>query len=187
MVRGVLTSSPNDIAKLGGLYFGINPYLLRSIAESRADTICGILLVSISFLLQMSLHVFETKIFPFSLNLRKLNIITCSILALLVIACFWIFHYRLIESTIISTHKEMASIGLTKQFHYNKDHNKTNNGKVVLEKGQIDVINGYMKDLSFQRKNSESDLQYFKRFYKYLSLDFANEIDFVKSGVKENS
>ena len=186
MVLGVLTSSSNDIAKLGGLYFGINPHLLRSIAESRADTICGILLVSISFLLQLLLYVFENKIHPLFLNLSKRNIIKFSVLALLVVVGLWFLHYRLIENTIFSTHKEMAILSLTKQFNYNKDHNQTHNGKVVLGKGQIDVINGHMNDLSFLRKKSESELEYLKRFYNFLELDFVDEINFEESGIKEH-
>ena len=78
----------------------------------------------------------------------------------------------------------MASLSLTKQFNYNKSHNQTYKERVVLSKGQINVIKGHMNDLSFQRKNGESKLGHFRRFYKYLNLDFADEIDFDKSGVK---
>ena len=41
MVWGTLISSPVDIASLGGLYFGINPNYLQSIAESKASTTVG--------------------------------------------------------------------------------------------------------------------------------------------------
>jgi hypothetical protein len=184
MVWGVLASTPNDIAKLGGLYFGINPNYLQSIADSRANTIIGILIVSLAFLFQIFIHVFENKLNNRYLNITKINITICIISIVTTITGIYLIHSKLIDNTIFTTHKELAYLSLEKQYNYNKNHNKVLNGKVILEKGQIDVIKNHMEELSFNKLPGESEAEYFARFYKYLGHDFANQIDFKESGVQ---
>jgi len=185
MVWGVLASTPNDIAKLGGLYLGINPNYLQSIAESRAYTIIGILFVSLSFFFQIFIYVFENKLNHRVFNITIRNITICIIVGIVtIITGTYLIHSKLVDDTIFSTHKEMAYLSLEKQYNYNKNHNKVLNGKVILEKGQIDVIKNYMEELSFNKLSGESEAEYFVRFYKYLGHDFANQIDFKESGIQ---
>jgi hypothetical protein len=179
-----LASTPNDIAKLGGLYFGINPNYLQSIAESKANTSIGIILVSFSFLFQLVIHVFKNKLSLLHFNPSKRNI-TISIIGLF---CFtsgiYLLHSKLVDNTIFSTHKEMAYLSLKKQYDYNESHSKTQNEKVILGEGQVNVIRNYIDELAFKKKPGESGAEYFARFYKYLGHDFADQINFIESGVK---
>ena len=78
----------------------------------------------------------------------------------------------------------MACLSLKKQFDYNKNHNQTSNGKVVLSEGQVNVIRRHIEELSFDRKDGEPDIEFIRRFYKYLKLDIVDEIDFSRSGIK---
>lgn len=152
MVKGVITSSPQEIANLGESYLGMNPFFLKNFAESRADTICGIFMVSISFFLQMAIHLFETKLQNTIDIFSKKIIAYISIFLIISIIFIGFVHSSLNKNTIFSTYKQIAINGLTKQYNYNKNHQVNNNSKVTLSEGQVKKLYGYMGNLSFKKK-----------------------------------
>ena len=181
MVWGTLISSPVDIASLGGLYFGINPNYLQSIAESKASTTVGFLLLSISFLMQIFIHSFESSLSSIYINRQRLIILSIAIIISVVLG--YKLHNSIIERTVFSTYKEMAHESLKDQFEYNSKHNKTQI-KIVLDEGQVNNIRNFMDFLDFQKLPNETEKEYFIRFYNYLGHRFADKIDFEKSGIK---
>jgi len=179
MVLGVIGSSPNDIAKLGGLYFGINPNYLANISESKADTTIGLLLLSASFCIQIFLHIYGEKLTTVSITRNKVKVFIVSSIVTVLIILF--FRQYTINNTIYQTHKEMAYLDLEQQFIYNMANGPTVNNKVLLTEGQVKQIKAYMEILNFKKKNNESNEKYFERFCDKLGHEFCSQIDFKES------
>jgi len=181
MVKGVITSSPQDIANLGESYLGMNPFFLKDIAESRADAICGILMVSSSFFLQIVINLVGNKLEDEICILTKNKILY--FLSMLFVLCIFIafVHSSINKNTIFLTYKQIAISGLTKQYNYNKNHQADKNKKVVLSKGQVNLLYKYMADLDFNINGKESEIDRVKRFYEYLDLKIENNIELEKS------
>lgn len=183
MVSGIISSSAQDIAKLGDSYLGMNPFLLENIAESRSDTICGVIMVSTSFLFQMVNYLLELIMIDkvCSIDKRKLGLF----IATLAIFVFFIsfVHSSMVESTINSTYKQIAINGLSKQYTYNKNHQPDKFSKIVLSRGQVRKLYDYMSNLSFHNNGKESELHRVQRFYGFLGIDFVHDIDLESSGI----
>lgn len=179
MALGVIGSSPNDIAKLGGLYFGINPNYLFSIAESKANTIIGLMLLSGSFCVQIILHLYEERLPDIYITRKKVLLSIVYFIVSIVIVLY--YRHHIIKETTYQTHKEMAYMSLEQQFKYNTVNGPKINDKVLLTEGQVQEIEGHMKSLSFKKKSNELREIFFERYCANLGHEFCNQIDFKKS------
>lgn len=179
MVMGVVGSNPNDIAKLSGLYFGINPNYLVSLAESKANTIIGLLLLSSSFCIQIIIYLYEEKLLAIYITKKKMLIFLSVVILAIVIAIT--YRHNLIKDTIYQTYKQMAYLDLEQQYNYNKVNGPKDHKNVILSESQIEQLKGNMETLGFNKKNNESTDKYFVRFCDHLGHKFCSKIDFEKS------
>ena len=68
LVRGTMSLSVNDIAKLSGTYFGHNPNLLKSLCAQKVDYSVGWIFLLLSFLLQTWNLLWPMRINDFGIN-----------------------------------------------------------------------------------------------------------------------
>lgn len=93
LIRGTMSLSVNDIAKLSGTYFNYNPNLLRSLCAQKVDYSLGWMLLLLSFFLQAWNFLWPMRFNDFGVNKNGLIVgIAISIMLVLlglIVAKVW--------------------------------------------------------------------------------------------------
>jgi len=84
LIKGVLASSSKDLAALSGTYWGYNPVMMKNLAQQKADTLIGFILLLGSFLCQTIHLLWPLRIGDFKVDPKGVSLGVVSTIVILV-------------------------------------------------------------------------------------------------------
>lgn len=106
LAKGSFGMSAQDIAALGGTYFGYNPHLIRSLAQQTADYRAGVILLVLAFSLQMANTLWPMRWMDFEVS-RKGALLAVVVGAILLVVTWSLanLHASSVERQVRQIHE----------------------------------------------------------------------------------
>ena len=106
LIRSVLTADVKQMAALSGTYWNFNPHMIQSLAQQKADTMVGFILLLLSFLLQTANLLWPMRWCDFAVS-RKGTVVAVivSLVLFLTSLCIARIYANKIAADITEIHK----------------------------------------------------------------------------------
>jgi len=165
LARGILKLTPSIIAKQSTTYWGYNKSQLENITSQKADFVCGVFLIFVAFLIQITnlVFVFDT--------LRSVSCpwavfwVVFALFSFLAIIFF--LNKFLVKKYRIDTYKSLARQRLEQNLGKNK----------ISHNAWESILKDAEHFCNIKRKDYESPIDFLKRYSDFLGVKIPDDID----------